>query len=540
MSETVTTTFVSDSRQAEAAYERLTKRVVDLEMQLARAKVQSQQAGKANDEAFGARTADTLGRTVAQYVSLGAALSVVKTMLSDIRQERAAAGDLIPGMAATSGLLAQVAKSESDLKKLEELRDRLFAAGATPTREMAGELAFTMRSAGMEGDEGLISRLGASRVFTDMVNTTRAIVQLRSAFGDEMTGSLQQEIAQAVVAGEISALGTPEQMLQQAAQAGGFAKALGMKRPDVLAAETIVGDVYGIEEGGTAVMNLLRQLGDKDNIQKFEGLSLPEAVQKLMGMGRGQVQEVLPEIRALKAFDALAARYDKFVEVYGAISGAGTEATEAMITRAMGSPAVRADLAARRSSGELETLPEVERRGELEKLTNAIEGDIEKQLTAQGVPAWSRWISRQSRNLDAMFNSQEEWIRHYGVYADEDTRGDIGKAGIRLNEYDLLQNEAYRRRKARGAGMGADLLYMMDEIMQATLPDSWFNPLFTVVEGEVQRDMRKQRGWSIAELGMPGPAGIIERETLRRLDAILDELKRGNQAKTNNPQAHVE
>ena len=306
--------------------------------------------GKKGKEAFGATAVSSLTRFAAGVFGISKAVQGVTASFREMDQARAEAARR--GIESRQGLgaLAQLAETEEERDKLVAMSKRIFAGGGAATLDEAARVAFALQSAGVQKEAQLFTDLRSAGVIDQPGVMARAVKTMISSFGGEEAGDVRQIISKAFAASKFNPA-VVEPLLEAAAGAGGFARALGISDEEVLAAVALQAEETGTPSGGgTRVTALLRQIGkiteEGTGEATFAGKSLKGIIQELdrIAPTPGKLTDLLGErSESLAAFRGLKIKLDKFDIVLAEIRRAQDAGTaETKIALARGIPEVRA------------------------------------------------------------------------------------------------------------------------------------------------------------------------------------------------------
>jgi len=220
----------------------------------------AQKAGGAMKTAFGPELLGVVKNLAGSFLSVGSAIAGIKGHLDEIHQRSQDLATKQQVAERPTAMLAQLAETPEDMKRMVAQRDELFASGAAPTLEAASQYVFSIYSAGAEKEFDLFKDLGKTALVQDPDKIAKAGRTLQAAMGVEEAGTYRQLVSKAIAAAGPSPTEADE-ILEAAAQSGTGAKALGLTDEELLAATGIVSEAAGgAALGGTKMASLMRSL----------------------------------------------------------------------------------------------------------------------------------------------------------------------------------------------------------------------------------------------------------------------------------------
>ncbi len=258
-------------------------------------RAQLEGVGVAGEKAFGAQAVASIGRYLAGFLSVGAAIGAATSALRENAAQRERAAQRAMQSRAGLGSLSQLAATQGNTSEertaafrslVDEARGYV-ASGAAADENEAGNLVFELAGADLnERDRAFAAQLRAAGTLTNVGGAAQAYDALKTALGAEEVGTFSQFASKGLQAASV-APGSFEQLPIAAAGAGGSAKKLGVSDEFLLAATAIVGKTLGsVDEGGTQVAALLKQI-EKSGM-KVDGLGGVGIIEKIAALPEKQ------------------------------------------------------------------------------------------------------------------------------------------------------------------------------------------------------------------------------------------------------------
>lgn len=224
---------------------------------VAKSKQEFQQAGSEGKQAFGGNALSNLATFATRLGGIATAVMAVKGAFSEARAEAEALGQMQSEQAPTLGMLAQVADTPEDLKRLQDEAKKTFAEGGAKTLGEAAALQFSLESGGVGNLRGDFSRMQASGLVPNASLMAESAIKMTAGMGAAETGDFRSVISKAFGAGKLG-LGSAEELLSAAAGTSAQASRLGLKDEELLAAISTASAVVGSQEAGTQIEALLK------------------------------------------------------------------------------------------------------------------------------------------------------------------------------------------------------------------------------------------------------------------------------------------
>lgn len=229
----------------------------------------STKAGKANKEAFGAKSLKQLGAYAKGVLGISAAFAAVLSVINEVN----AARDELARKQRDSelGMTSLVQLGGGSKKKVRALTGqarKLFAEGGAKDEDEAARVIFGLESSGgnTKANRQILSQLYG--IVGDTAGFAKSATTLQTAFGKKKTGGLRKVFSKAFAASKEAPSKAPE-LLEAAASSAAFAKQLGLSDKDLLAATAVASKASGTAGiGGTRIRSLLGALGKP---QKLKG-----------------------------------------------------------------------------------------------------------------------------------------------------------------------------------------------------------------------------------------------------------------------------
>ena len=212
------------------------------------------------DKAFGAAALGKITAITGGLFTAGGAIAAVTAQLREFVRERDEAADRTlrsrRGLAQLSQLFAG---DEAGFKgSLEEAR-QFFGTGAVADEGEAGGIVFNLMSAGADKESrDLFRQLAAAGTIAEPGAAAEAAAAIRSAMGQDQTGSFRDVLNKALVAAGPGS-STLEQLLVGAAKAGPGGRFLGVSDEEVMAATGVLSKPFASASiGGERLAALFR------------------------------------------------------------------------------------------------------------------------------------------------------------------------------------------------------------------------------------------------------------------------------------------
>lgn len=276
---------------------------------VARSKSEFKQAGDAARNAFGPAATSNLASYVAGLGSIAAAAAGVKKVLDAVRQESETLGTKQFTEAPSLGMLAQVADTPEDLRRLEGEAKKTFAEGGARTIPEAAKLQFALESGGVGALRADFSRLQASGLVPDASMMAESAIKLRAGMGEKETGDFRNVVSKAFGGAKLG-LGSAEELLQATASVSTQASRLGLTDEEVMAGISTMSAVVGPAEAATQMEALLKGIEVEGIGGQFlqPGKTLRQQVQRIKELEAGgqDIREMLGgRQEAVKGFGLL-------------------------------------------------------------------------------------------------------------------------------------------------------------------------------------------------------------------------------------------
>lgn len=277
---------------------------------------------RGNDEGFGSKAMGQLTSYIGGFVSLGAAIGAVVKSFQAMNRVREEGAQKIRESEMGMAQLTQLAMGDPvKLQGLIRGAKDIYRGGGAATLDQASRTMFALESAGAGGlqERDLFSKLFGIIKQPDVM--ARAATTLLTSMGPKETGGLRAIMSKGFAASQF-APATAEEMLEASSRGSGLAGMLGMRDESVLAAVSLLSQATGsAEQGGTQFASLLTAMVKKGG---YKGMSLPQAVRQIQGMGMADEELVkyLGRKEALRGFTTLTGNLPELEKRMGAIGAA--------------------------------------------------------------------------------------------------------------------------------------------------------------------------------------------------------------------------
>ena len=277
----------------EAKLYRGMQRIIDQQNRMDRGnktvKNSSRDAGKQQEQAFGARAVANLAAYAGGMLSISAGVGFFVTKLKEANQLSDQLAQKQRQAQPALGKLTQLAATLPP-KEAQEYYDRMIAEsmktrreGGSPSLEKAYELQFALESAGMQKYRKDIAKLQGTGVVVNAEEMVTNIAALIKNLGVEEVGTFREAVSKAMGASKGAPTEMPAMTLA-AAGAGAQARAMGLTDEELFAAAAVLASTTGTgEEAKVQLEGFLKQV-EKEGIAKGKlpaGLSI-----------RGYVEEI--------------------------------------------------------------------------------------------------------------------------------------------------------------------------------------------------------------------------------------------------------
>lgn len=343
-----------------------------------------------------------LASVVGGYASLGGAITAVIGLLRQQQEEARKAAQAGRQSEFSLASLAQLADEQDSFGSLSERAKQLFARGGADDLSQAGQVVFSIKSAGQLQDLDVFEQLASSGVVRDVGSLSQSAAALVKSLGAEETGSVRELISKAFAASAASPATVPE-LLSAAARSGTSAAALGISDEEILSATAITATATGsAEQGGTQVAALLKALEKQGG---FEGKTLQESLVEIQAknLAAKELFEFFGRSEGVTAFRLLTENADDLATNLKNITAAQSQDLAKQRAELAGSdPALAASRAAREAEAELELAQR--RRGTATNRADAVVAQLQtqqEQVASQLPPI----LREQQRLTDSITNS---------------------------------------------------------------------------------------------------------------------------------------
>lgn len=242
---------------------------------------------QSHEQAFGGAAISGLMSYATSMLSVSAAVGAVTSAMRAAREEADRLGQLQRTGGPGLGQLAQLAETPAQMSRMVAEAQKTFASGGAKTIEQAAAMQFALESAGAGGMRADFAQLQATGLVPDAQLMAESAAKLQKAFGAAKTGNLSRIVSTAFGAGKIG-LGSAEQLLAGAAEAGTFGQRIGLSPEETAAAVSTISGALGPEGAATAAEQLFKNIEMQGIVQK-----------KRLKRGEG-LQQYLNQIQALE------------------------------------------------------------------------------------------------------------------------------------------------------------------------------------------------------------------------------------------------
>lgn len=369
-------TGTSDFTKIKKDYDDLARRTAKVEAENARLGRTGQEQAKAYK---GARREMSGMLAVGSGVFSGLTMAATGylAVMREINEANERASASVSGAARGMGPLGQLRATPADLKRLRSQAESLYLMGATSQTgaggiQEAGNLAFSLESAGMLGDLNMFGQLGASQLVKpeELASLAIAMKTMRSSMGTDEVGSNRQLLSKAFEASGYNPASVPA-LLQATSRTGVNARALGFSDEAMLTATAMLATSTGTpERGATQLDALLRSMRAKGG---FEGPSFGHAVSKIqkMGLSDPELVKYLGSSEAMSAYGVLTNQQGEYrTNLRGVMKAQQTDVVAQRIRNNLMGLDVRTDLKERQVTARSD-IQELH-AGRMEKLADAV------------------------------------------------------------------------------------------------------------------------------------------------------------------------
>lgn len=325
----------SDFERVKKDYDDLARKTAKVELENRKLRQQSEAAARAGrsqhreQEQQARRGADSLRilETVghAAFATLTAAAAGYMRVMAEVREATDAAGAALQGRVSGMGPLGQLAATPADRKRLTEQAEEIFTGGATASGGQAGlveagNLAFSLESAGLLGERQTFIEAGASRLFDPaaLPELAKAFSALEKAMGRDEVGSVRDVLSKGLIASAVNPEDVPS-LIVASAGAGASAKQMGVGDEQLLAGVATAAGVTGsAAQAGTQAEAFFKSLAVADSrgeeftklgltLDNFKNKSIGEMIDLIesAGLNEGELIKFFGRMEGFKFFSAL-------------------------------------------------------------------------------------------------------------------------------------------------------------------------------------------------------------------------------------------
>jgi hypothetical protein len=400
---------------------------------VAKSKLEFQQAGHAGNQAFGASAIGNLTSYAAGMVSVSAAIGLVTKALADKRAEENRLGEGQFQDAPSLAMLAQVADTPEDLKRLQDEAKKTFAEGGAKTIGEAAALQFSLESGGVGNLRGDFSRMQASGLVPNASLMAESAIKMTAGMGAAETGDFRSVVSKSFGAGKLG-LGSAEELLSAAASTSSQASRLGLSDEELLASISTASAVVGPNEAATQIEALLKGI-EVEGIgggMLQGGKTLREQIDAISGLEKSgvDIRELLGgRQEAVKGFGILSSEQGR-AAMSANLANIATSQQEdwfgQKVAMAEAVPSNAAAIAARQAKAGADLAGE--RTGDVENIADAVANDlIALQRRRNG--EFMATLQRGQNYIDRFFGN-ETFIRDNAAAATPETQQKAERLGL--------------------------------------------------------------------------------------------------------------
>lgn len=320
------------------------------------------------------------GGVTAASIVVSALSAAQQFIVSSLREEvelRKEAARLLQESVKAAGPGAQLGDP-----KFEALQRRLFASGAVGSMSDAANLAFSITSGGLQGEEQLLQRMSSTNFVTDITKITNSFDTFKAAMDGTDIGSFNDVLSKMLVAAG-PVVGEMDQMFEQATEAASDAKKLGISDEELLASITAIAKDRGLGVSGARLTAFYRALTSKD---EFKGMSTSQIIGAINAKGftEGELQKYLGSSEASQGFSSLVNQRALFNESLAAIT---TAPAQNILEQRLSAQEARPDVQATqllRQEQNLSALENMDRTGRAQTLLEAARAQRQRRIRADG------------------------------------------------------------------------------------------------------------------------------------------------------------
>ena len=249
----------------------------------------AQTAGQKSSQAFGAGAVSQLQSYASMFAGVAGAIGLVTKAFAEMAQAREQAAQASEASYLGLGSLAQLAKTPEEMREYLAASREAYSKGAGRNQFEAGELVFSLISAGAYEARDLFTELRASGTVADPATLITAAKTMRASMGEQETGDWRAIVSKGFGASAHSPARV-EALLQAASRSGTSASAMGMSDEEVMAATALLATAKGTAEtGGTYLAQMFRTLKQKG---RFKGKTLEDTILEV------KAEQMTPEEKA--------------------------------------------------------------------------------------------------------------------------------------------------------------------------------------------------------------------------------------------------
>jgi hypothetical protein len=220
-----------------------------------------------SDDAFGNHTAGQLSSMVAQYATMASAIGLVVSGLRSVQEETKLLGQGQRTSGPAMGMLAQLVETPAERDRIIAEAKKTFDAGGAKDLTQAIAMQFALESAQAGDMRADFARMQKTGLVPNAQLMAESAKKLQNAFGETKTGDLAKIVSTSFGGGKIG-LGSAEELLTGAAEAGVFASRIGLSPEEDIAAVSTMSGTLGPQKAGTAAEQLFKQIETQGIVEK--------------------------------------------------------------------------------------------------------------------------------------------------------------------------------------------------------------------------------------------------------------------------------
>lgn len=345
--------------------ERYERKVKDLRIALRSGKIdldtynravdkQAQLLKKAGDASDGVADEDMLsrvGRMAAGFLSVNAAVQLFTNTMQEALEIRRELAQNTQESAVSFGELSQVSQDSRDAAILRNRARELRSSGAVGSLDTGANVAFSLRSAGLDDDFEAFKQIGQSNLVSDLGELIKSVATVRNAFGAESTGDAEAIVSKALVASGVSPANI-NQILTATAQTGAAASQAGISDEETFSGIAILSAQLGTTEQARTRLNSLFRSVRTEGIEGGSLQGVLTSIRDRLNQGETFEQVLGGRAEAVEAFTLLERDMGLLERTtLGVQRGNNGDALQERVRRVFDDPAVAAALSLRQAQG---------------------------------------------------------------------------------------------------------------------------------------------------------------------------------------------